>query len=207
VTNDENTVILENRTQNKSYNPTDVPQNYINADSKKEDLSNNWIVNLSILLLSVGALGIILLAIYGLFFEHHDAEWKLYTLWWTLPMFFMGTLVLIGLWQLYRKRLKGFALLSAFIPIVNLPFPVSVLIMYYRYELFRWGELYFWTIWVIAPIIGLLLLHGILNIKYEGTSAWSTMEPAPTRMKKVAWVGWMLLGVAMFGLLLFRVSE
>ena len=201
VTNDENTVILENRTQNKSYNPTDVPQNYINADSKKEDLSNNWIVNLSILLLSVGALGIILLAIYGLFFEHHDAEWKLYALWWTLPMIFMGILVLIGLWLLYRKRLKGFALLSAFIPIVNLPFPVSVLVMYDRYELFRWGELYFWTIWVIAPIIGLLLLYGILNIKYEGTSAWSTMEPSPAWMKKVAWVGWILLGVAMFGVL------
>lgn len=162
------------------------------------------IVNIMLVILKIGSLGLIIFSIFVLFLQGRavDAHWGLYMIWCGLPLFFMGFLTLIGSKQLFYNKLGGFGFMTVFIPIMNIPFPISVIVLDDTYyDLFLFGFGYFWTFWIIAPVIGLLIIYGILHIKYNDKSAWSLMEPAPAWMKKVSIFAWIILGIAMFAIL------
>lgn len=105
----------------------------------------------------------------------------------------INVLVLIGFIQLFKHKQWGFWFIALSVPIVDML--QHLLMLYYSYGLLLFDYLY---IWEIGYLIGIFISYGILQIKYKKKSAWSMMKPAPTWMKKCAWIAWIILFVCVF---------
>lgn len=69
----------------------------------------------------------------------------------------------------------------------------------------RWEDCtyaYYLFIWLIAPAISISAFYGLLHLEHKKQNALSIMEPAPSWMKKTAYIAWGIFTIAMLCLAL-----
>lgn len=185
----------------KNQEETQIIKEVIN---EKEDISKaenselhsgerHPIVNITLALLAFVSLAAIIYLIYVIAYFYK--EYGLTHFGWEESIFLMCIAALIGLIQIFRNKLKGFWLIVICTPILYIPGIFE----------YKNSDLYCLLTYILPMIIGfviaLIALYGALQMKNEGKNAWSLMEPAPVWMKKVSWIAWILLGIAMFAIL------
>ena len=172
INNDEETLIIDKSTSKKTRQP---------------------IVNITLVLLALASITAMIYLIQC--FVYFYKEYGLIHFGWEESIFLMCISALIGIRQLFRNKLNGFWLIVICTPL----FYISGLFD------FKGCRTYDLMTYILPVIIGfgiaLIGLYGVLHIVHNGKNSWSLMEPAPSWMKKVSLVAWLLLGIAMIAIL------